>query len=179
LSLKGKLSSKKRLALLIALFVISGTTTLLGLNYSQFGYSLPTQGSTPQGSNNGIAISVGPADNASNVPLETVILVTTFRNPTVSNLRLSPEAPVRNVVNIPDLQGKTTFYLIEPLKPATTYNASVLVGNEAITWNFTTTAQPLPLQTQVSHAIATYSVEFSLLIAAIVTLLAVLIVTKR
>jgi hypothetical protein len=173
------LKNRKIMALLIVLFILSGTVTFLAINYSHFGYSVPAVGSPQQGSNNGIAVSVGPVNNAADVPLETAIVVTTFRNPAVSNLKLTPETSIKNVVNVPDLQGETTFYLNEPLKPATTYNVSVLVGDETITWSFITTSQPLTLQTQISNAIATYSLVFSLLIAAIVTLFASIIITKR
>jgi hypothetical protein len=172
------LRNRKIAALLIALFIISGATTFLAINYAHFGYSLPQTGSPQQGSSNGYAISVGPVNNAVDVPLETAIVVSTFRNPAVNNLVVTPQVTVRNIINIPDLQGQTTFYPNEPLKPATTYNVSVLVGGETITWSFTTISQPLPLQTQISNTMARYSVEFSLLTATIITLLAAVVIAK-
>lgn len=62
----------------------------------------------------------------------------------VGELHLSPEAPIeRRVDEYYRPAGKcTTFYFSEPLKPATTYNATLFFYDEPISWNFTTTAEP-------------------------------------
>jgi hypothetical protein len=88
--------------------------------------------------------SIGPALNATNVPLDTIIVVDQIRPMGVGELQLSPEAPIaRRVDEHSGLAGITTiFYFSEPLKPATTYNATIFFSNTSISWNFTTTAEP-------------------------------------
>jgi hypothetical protein len=62
----------------------------------------------------------------------------------VGELHLSPEAPIeRRVDEYYRPAGKCTiFYFSEPLKPATTYNATLFFGDKPISWNFTTTNEP-------------------------------------
>jgi len=62
----------------------------------------------------------------------------------VGELHLSPEVPIERRVDehIPVASKCTTFYFSEPLKPATTYNVTLFFGDEPISWNFTTTAEP-------------------------------------
>ena len=87
---------------------------------------------------------ISPIVNDTNVPLDTIIVVDQMRPMGVEELRLSPEAPVaRRVDEHIGLAGRcTSFYFSEPLKPATTYNVTVFFGDNPISWNFTTTAEP-------------------------------------
>ena len=88
--------------------------------------------------------SIGPAANSTNVPLDTIIVVDQMRPMNVGELHLSPEAPLeRRIDEYYRPAGKcTTFYFSEPLKPATTYKVTLFFGDEPISWNFTTTAEP-------------------------------------
>ena len=88
--------------------------------------------------------SIGPAADATNVPLDTIIVVDQMRPMNVGELNLSPEVPIERRLDeyYPVASKCTTFYFSEPLKPATTYNATLFFGDEPISWNFTTTAEP-------------------------------------
>jgi hypothetical protein len=88
--------------------------------------------------------SIGPAANATNVPLDTIIVVDQMRPMNVGELHLLPEVPIERRLDeyYPVASKCTTFYFSEPLKPATTYNATLFFGDEPISWNFTTTTEP-------------------------------------
>ena len=87
---------------------------------------------------------IGPALNATNVPLDTTIVVDLMRPMEVRELQLSPEAPIARRVDeyYPVASQASIFYFSELLKPATTYNATLFVNDKPISWNFTTTAKP-------------------------------------
>lgn len=87
---------------------------------------------------------IGPASNATNVPLDTAIVIDQMRPFFVGELQLSPEAPIaRRVDDYHGLASRAAiFYFSEPLKPATTYNATIFLESTSISWNFTTTAEP-------------------------------------
>jgi hypothetical protein len=87
---------------------------------------------------------IGPAANATNVPLDTIIVIDQMRPMNVGELHLSPGVPIERRVDehIPIASKCTTFYFSEPLKPATTYNVTLFFGDEPISWNFTTTTEP-------------------------------------
>jgi len=87
---------------------------------------------------------IGPALNATNVPLDTTIVISLVRPMNIGELLLSPDA---SIVRRENLSGApawiaSIFYFSEPLKSATTYNATLFVNNKPISWNFTTTAEP-------------------------------------
>jgi len=114
---------------------------------------------------------VGPAPNATNVPLNTTIVFswTTTSSPSYVNLQLTPQVPIANittlVLTVPTSNGNTTgsvlcnqsfryeFRLGELLKSDTTYTATLFYGAEAqnaqtASWTFTTVPSsqtPLPL----------------------------------
>ena len=120
--------------------------------------------------------SIGPAANATNVPLDTIIVVDQMRPMNVGELHLSPEVPIERRLDeyYPVASKCTTFYFSEPLKPATTYNATLFFGDEPISWNFTTTAEPyypryeaMPSALGVSIA-ATVSATITLVVAAVI-----------
>jgi hypothetical protein len=164
---------KLRIAfLLTAVFALLFTGTFLTINFTQLGYSTPSKLSGAYGGSIGVYVAVGPLENSTNVPLDTTVVVYTSRNPLVTDLHLTPEVPIENKINVPvddGLSGKTTFYLKEPLKPATTYNASVVVMNETVTWSFTTTTETLPLQSTIGRFITDNAFGVSLVIATIAT----------
>jgi len=87
---------------------------------------------------------IGPASNATNVPLDTAIVIDQMRPFFVGELQLLPEAPIaRRVDEYHGLASRAAiFYFSEPLKPATTYNATIFLKSTSISWNFTTTAEP-------------------------------------
>ncbi len=123
---------------------------------------------------------IGPALNATNVPLDTTIVIDQMRPIYVGELQLSPEASIaRRVDEHSGLAGRCTiFYFSEPLNTATTYNATIFLKNTAISWNFTTTAElyypryeALPSGLGISAAVT---------VSAVVTLIVGLIIwTKR
>jgi hypothetical protein len=87
---------------------------------------------------------IGPAANVTNVPLDTTIVIFQMRPMNVGELYLSPEVPIECRVDehVPVASKRTTFYFSEPLKPTTTYNATLFFSDKPISWNFTTTAEP-------------------------------------
>ena len=88
--------------------------------------------------------SIGPALNATDVPLDTTIVADQMRPMGINELQLSPAVPIaRRVDENIGLAGKcTTYYFSEPLQPATTYNVTLFFSNTPVSWNFTTTAEP-------------------------------------
>ncbi|MBN1243973.1 hypothetical protein JXA31_00085 [Candidatus Bathyarchaeota archaeon] len=87
---------------------------------------------------------IGPASNATEVPLDTTVVADQIRPMGINEFQLSPEAPIaRRVDEHSGLAGRcTTFYFSEPLQPATTYNATLFFSSTPVSWNFTTTAEP-------------------------------------
>jgi hypothetical protein len=87
---------------------------------------------------------IAPALNATNVPLDTAIRINLMRPMNIGELQLSPDAPIARRENLSGAPAwiASTFYFSEPLKSATTYNATLFVNNKLISWNFTTTASP-------------------------------------
>ena len=113
--------------------------------------------------------SIGPAANATNVPLDTIIVLDQMRPMNVGELHLSPEVPIERRLDeyYPVASKCTTFYFTEPLKPATTYNATLFFGDEPISWNFTTTTEPYyPRYEAFPSALGIY---VAVTIAAVVT----------
>ncbi|MCW4045276.1 MAG: Ig-like domain-containing protein [Candidatus Bathyarchaeota archaeon] len=87
---------------------------------------------------------IGPALNATDVPLDTAVFIDLMRADHLERMQLhmSPEAPIQRQINKYFLAGgSATFVFAEPLKPDTTYNVTIIWGSFSITWNFTTTAE--------------------------------------
>lgn len=92
----------------------------------------------------GIGNHIGPPLNATDVPLDTVVYISFMRTQKVSQLQISPEAPILREefeASYP-ASGAYIWHFAEPLKPATTYNATIIWHDIPITWNFTTTDKP-------------------------------------
>lgn len=122
---------------------------------------------------------IGPALNAANVPLDTTIVIDQMRPIYVGDLQLSPEAPIaRRVDEYHGLASRAAiFYFSEPLKPATTYNATIFLKNTTISWNFTATAEPYyPRYEALPSGLG---ISVTVTVSAVVTLIVGLIVWKR
>jgi hypothetical protein len=94
----------------------------------------------------GIGNHIGPPLNATDVPLDTVVFLSLMRTSKseVLQLFMSPEVVVLRQVfefSFP-ASGAFIWYFAEPLKPATTYNATIIWHDIPVTWNFTTTDKP-------------------------------------
>ena len=108
-------------------------------------YSIPESNwSSPEIYLSGIGNTIGPPLNAIDVPLDTVVYISFMRTQKVSQLQMSPEATILREefeASYP-ASGAYIWYFAEPLKPATTYNATIIWHDIPITWNFTTTDKP-------------------------------------
>jgi hypothetical protein len=87
---------------------------------------------------------IAPSLNATDVPLDTTIRINIMRPMRIGELQLSPDASIARRENLSGAPAwvASIFYFSEPLKPATTYNATLYVNNKPIFWNFTTTTEP-------------------------------------
>ena len=85
---------------------------------------------------------IGPALNATNVPLDTTIVIELMRPMNIGELQLSPDASIARRENFSGFGSASIFYFSEPLRPTTTYNATLFVNSKPISWNFTTTTEP-------------------------------------
>lgn len=103
-----------------------------------------------------------PEPNATNVDLNTTIAISFGRPPSICELSLTPNTPVKERVFEADGFGGTyVFYLAEPLQPQTTYTVIITFGQETApegfaptstrTWNFTTLSQPQSRSTTSSE----------------------------
>jgi hypothetical protein len=157
--------------LLIVFFVSSFLAVFLTVTLTEYGYSTPSVSVSGSVDAVGpVGFSLGPSPNSTNVPLDTKIVVYTMRPTTVKDLHLTPEASVGHECSSygeNGLSGKYTFYLNEPLKTATTYNASVFIMDQVVSWNFTTTRKSL--ESGISFYIATNVFGIALAIATIGT----------
>ena len=166
------------LLMLLAVLVVLFLTVYLWVTLTDYGYS------TPSFAVDGVdllGISLGPKPNATNVALDTFIGIGTMRQTTVKDLQLTPEVPIARRKDGTDdtgIGGEYTFYPAEPLKPATTYNVSVFIMSETVSWSFTTTSEPL--QSEISIFIASNVFWVSLLVATAGTsVVGVLVWIKR
>jgi|WetSurMetagenome_2_1015567.scaffolds.fasta_scaffold731505_1 hypothetical protein len=161
-------------------FLIITLVIFFSINAIHLSYSTPKLGDAHSSSNGPpFPVSIGPRDNSTGVLLDTKIVVFTFRWPSVTNLTISPQVPIREVVFEPDLASYTTFYFSELLKSNTTYNFSVMVGNEKFESNFTTTPESPSLLSQVSRMFANNLISFSLIMAFFITLVIGLVIRAK
>ncbi len=111
-------------------------------------YSIPESNwSSPEIYLEGIGNHIGPPLNATDVPLDTVVFLSLMRasKPEEVQLHMSPEAAVLRKESEEDQHspgGAIIWYFAEPLKPATTYTATIIRHDIPTTWNFTTTDKP-------------------------------------
>ena len=143
----------KTILILTAVFAASFITVFLAISLTQSAYSTP---SSYLSGIDGLAIVLGPPPNATDVALDTTIFVETWRKTRVDNPRLTPGVPIarRSEEWVAVASRLYTFYPAEPLKPATTYNVSVFIMNQIMSWSFTTT--PEPFRPGISFYLATY-----------------------
>jgi hypothetical protein len=92
-------------------------------------------------------ISLGPAINSTNVPLDTTIIIDEIRSIKVSNVSLTPEIPIerQNIEGYGLASQQYIFYLAQPLKPSTNYTVAAFFGAPAdeVSWSFTTTSEAI------------------------------------
>ena len=167
------------LLLLLVVFVVLFLTVYLWVTSTDYGYSMPSWGLSPVSFD--IGVSLGPKPNATGVALDTTIRIYTMRDTTVKDLRLTPEVPIARTseeIGYVPAYGMYTFYPAEPLKPATTYDVSVFIMRETVSWSFTTTSEPL--QSEISFFIANNVFWVALLVATAGTsVIGVLVWIKR
>ncbi len=96
-----------------------------------------------------------PQSDSVDVPLDTNISISFGRPPSIANMTINPDVPIeeRTFESVYLAGGKYTFHLADLLKPSTTYNVTMVFGQETAsegfaplstrTWNFTTTAQSM------------------------------------
>jgi len=94
-----------------------------------------------------------PQSDSVDVPLDTNISISFGRPPSIANMTITPKVPIeeRTFESVYLAGGKYTFHLAELLKPSTTYNVTMVFGQETAsegfaplstrTWSFTTTDQ--------------------------------------
>jgi hypothetical protein len=151
--------------LFVVAFLVFFVFVFLTIISTQSAYSKPSNSVLVI---NGMDVTLGPAINSTNVPLDTTITIDAFAAATVNGLHITPEVVIAYATS--ETTGPLTyvsaFYPDEPLKPATTYNVSVTVMDMLISWSFTTT--PEPSNHGISFYLATYNVWISLSMAALV-----------
>ena len=130
-----------------------------------------------------------PEPDSVDVPLDTNISISFGRPPSIVNMSLSPEVPIkeRTFESIWVAGGKYTFHLAELLEPSTTYTVTMVFGQESApedfapistrTWNFTTKAQsteptlpPDPDQTGFEFPTAEVIISTIIISLALVTI---------
>jgi len=137
-----KLSKQRHMVLLLAVvFTASFLAVFLTVFLTQSAYSMPMQYTLTV---DGMAITVGPPPNSTNIPLDTAIIVDTLNTAEVSNLHVTPEVPITRVTseNSGPLSSLKTFYPAQQLKTATSYKVSATIRDVPVSWSFTTTSEP-------------------------------------
>ena len=96
-----------------------------------------------------------PAPNSTNVPLNTTISISFGRPPSICELNITPNVPIKErIFESEGFGGTYIFYLSEQLQPQTTYTVTITFGQETAsegfaptttrTWTFTT-GMPTPI----------------------------------
>jgi len=137
-----KLSKQLYMTLLLAVvFSASFLTVFLAIFLTQSAYSHPVHYISTVDS---MAITLGPPPNSTNIPLDTTIIIDTVNTADVSDLHITPEAPIARVTseNSGPLTSLRTFYTAQQLKTATTYDVSATIMDTPVSWSFTTTSEP-------------------------------------
>ncbi len=163
------LSKRLHVILVLSLvFMCSFLAVFFWISNTQSAYSFPQYSGSSVGEV--FPFMIGPASNSVNVSLDTVIAVSPWRGSSVSNFRSTPEISIaRRVVEIGDSPSATVvFYPAEPLEPATTYNVTVFIHREDVTWSFTTTSEPF--HPELRHYLVNYALWIALSTATAATL---------
>jgi hypothetical protein len=173
-----KISRKEALRALVlsVVFLVSFFVVFFAISLTQSVYSTPAHSGFVS-TDAGTPLSVGPPPNATDIPLDTVIVLSQTR-PGGPQLQITPEITIAKIVDTPDFPGvESTFYPAEPLKPATTYNVTAVVWHEAFSWSFTTT--PQPFQPGISYYLAKFAFWIALASATATTLAVGIILWTR
>ena len=172
-----KLPKKQQSILLFAaVFAVVFLAVFSAITLTQSAYSTPPQSILYVDT---MDINVGPPPNSTNIPLGTTITIDALAIADLNDLQLTPKVPISHVSSetTGPLTYKTTFYPAEPLNPATTYNVSVTISENPVSWVFTTTTTPF--QPTASFYLATNNLWISLTIAGATTAIAVVAVWFR
>jgi hypothetical protein len=166
LNLSGKTA---RIVLVAAVFPVVFLTVFSAITLTQSPYSLPASSVLIV---NGMDSKVGPAPNATQVPLNTAITVDALASASLNDLKVQPET--RITTGASDTTGpltyQTTFLPSEPLKPATTYTVTVTFVDAPASWSFTTTAEPF--QPTLRYTLSTQAPWISAAAAAVAVVVA-------
>ena len=164
-----KLSKKLRLALILAVvFSASLLIAYLAIFLTHSAHSTP---SSSVSTLDGMDIALGPPPNSTNIPLDTTITVEAVASAALDDLHLTPEVPIARVYSevTSPLTYLNTFYPAQLLQPATTYNVSVTIMDNPVSWTFTTTTESF--SPGVSFYLATNVLWISLAVAASATVI--------
>jgi hypothetical protein len=156
LNLSGK---TVKIVLMAAVFPIVFLAVFSSITLTQSPYSSPVPSVLIV---NGMDITVGPAPNATQVPLVTAITIDALASASLSDLQVYPQTSITtwSSETTGPLTYKTIFLPSEPLKPATTYTITVTIVNAPATWSFTTTAEPF--KPTLSYTLSTQALWISL-----------------
>ena len=160
-------SKNKRLFFIfIVIFAISFSTLFLLISITQSAYSIPSQTTIMV---NQMSITLGPAPNSTNIPLETAITVDTIASASLNDLIIIPDEKFDHITSYATgpITYETRYYPAQPLKPATSYNMSITIFDNPVTWTFTTTSQPFT--PEINYYLAKNNVLIILLTATIIT----------
>ncbi len=154
--------------LLVLVFLVSFLIIFLPIILTQSAYSTPNSYSSII---NGMAITLGPPPNSTNIALDTKIIVDALASASLDDLHASPEVNFASVSSetTGPLTYQTTFYPDKPLDPATTYTISVTIMETAVSWSFTTTTESFHPGT--SYYLSTNGLWIALGVAASATII--------
>jgi len=158
---------KKRLFVCIIVgFSVSFFVIFFLISFTQSAYSTPTKTNSVF---NQMSILLGPPPNSTNVPLDTTISIDTVASASLNDLNIIPYVAIdytTSYVTGP-LTYETNFYPTELLKPGISYNVSVTILDDLVTWTFTTTSQPFVVG--INFYLAKNALLITFLVAAILT----------
>lgn len=172
-----ELTKKLHAVLLLAgVFAASFLTVFLAIALTQSAYSNPSKVVLAV---DGMAVTLGPPPNSTNIPLDTTIIIDTLNSAEISSLHITPELPIDRVTseNSGSLSSLRTFYPAQQLKPGTTYHVSATIMGTPVAWSFTTTSEPF--KPGASFFFATYAAWIALSTAAAATAIAGFIVWQK
>ena len=158
--------NKRFFFILIVIFALSFFIAFLLISLTQSAYSTPSQTTIIF---NQMSITLGPAPNSTNIPLDTTISVDTIASASLTDLYTIPDEKFGHITSYATgpLTYETRYYPGQPLKPDTSYNISVTIFDNPVTWTFTTTSQPFT--PELNYYLAKNNVLFTLLTATIIT----------
>ena len=165
-----KLSKKQHTVLpLVAVFLGSFLATFLAISLTQSAYSMPSQYLSTV---NEMDITLGPPPNSTDVHLDTAITIEALATAELNNFHVNPEVPIASVASHTTgiLTYVNTFYPAKLLSPSTSYNVSVVVEGEPVSWSFTTTSESF--RPGISFYLATKVWWISLAAATLATAIA-------